>query len=418
MRVIVLGAGVAGVTTAYFLALQGHEVRVIERQAGAANECSAANGGQLSYSHVETWAEGGSFRSMFKAAFLPNSFVSLTNLFDKDFYKWLYHFFLNSTKKNSLKNAKNLFEISAYSKEMLQQILGREDVKFNYSKGGILHFYRSAKTLTKALAKLDSYEFLRDKVKILTAEECVEKEPTLVKLFDNKKLAGGILYDFDASGDCFEFTRQLAEICRKKYGVVFEYKTNVKNILTNRKKITGINTDKGVFAADNYVCALGAFGNKLLKGIEVETNIYPVKGYSLSIEANEDFIAPKMALTDVENKIVYSRIGDVFRAAGTVEIAGFSEKINQNNIKFINKKINQTFSDHGNLNQVTSWSGFRPFRPNSIPLICRVEKYGNLFLNMGHGSLGFTLSFASAKIINDLIAGVDDKKFDFLNILL
>ena len=210
------------------------------------------------------------------------------------------------------------------------------------------------------------------------------------------------------------FTKSLEKICREKYGVVFEYDVDVRNIFTNFEKVTGINTSKGVFVANKYVYALGAYSNKLLTGIKINAQIYPLKGYSLSINSDEEFIAPNMALTDTENKIVYSRLGNVFRAAGTVEACWLRKSKNKKHVNFLKKTLFATFSDFGNFNEIKDWSGFRPFRPNSIPLICEVKKYGNLVLNVGHGSLGWTLSAASGKILADLVSGNKNKEFQFL----
>jgi D-amino-acid dehydrogenase len=403
MKVIVLGGGVIGVTTAYFLALAGCEVVVLEKNSDVAMSCSSANGGQLSYSHVDTWAEKNSFLSLVKAAFIPNSFLTISSLSTGGFFSWAREFYKNSKLQNSLDNSKKLFELSSKSKEALDFIMNRENIEFDYKKEGILHFYRCKKKLDAAISRLEANSFFNSKIKILTPEECVKKEPTLIRLLDEQSLAGGILYEDDASGNCALFTKNLAEICRKKYNVTFICNIIVKNILNDHKKITGINTNKGVFVADRYVSTLGAYGSKLLKGIGVETKIYPVKGYSLSISANNDFIAPKMALTDNENKIVYSRLGNIFRAAGTIEIAGFKDKINKKNIHFLTKIIHQTFSEAGNFNEVKEWCGFRPFRPDSNPLICKSGKYENLFLNMGHGSLGWTLAAGSGRVIGDLV---------------
>jgi len=411
MKVIVLGAGVNGVLSAYFLARAGHQVRVIEKNSEVALGCSMANGGQLSYSHVETWAARQSFFSIIKAAFIPQSFLSISNIFNIDFFKWLFEFYKNSSPRKSYENSQKLLLLSLYSKKVLKELLSEENINFNYQDRGILHFYRSKKNLDLAIKKAEE---LACSFKVLSAEECVVKEPTLVKIFDEKKLAGGIFYEIDASGDSLLFSRSLAEICRKKYGVIFEFNTEIKNIFTNYKKITGINTNKGVFVADKYVSSLGALGNKLLKGIGINSKIYPLRGYSLSIETSDEFIAPQIALSDVENKIVYSRIGDVFRAAGTIEIASLETRENKNNYAFLSKVIHDSFSDFGNFNEVKKWSGFRPFRPNSLPLICETKKYPNLFINAGHGSLGWTLSAASGKILANLVNDIRDENFAFL----
>jgi D-amino-acid dehydrogenase len=405
MKVIVLGGGVIGIATSYFLASSGYEVTVIEKNPDVAMGCSQANGGQLSYSHIDTWAEKNSFTSLIKAAFTPGSFLTFSGLGGKGFVSWAKEFYQNSKPQNAIANAQKLFELSSRSKDALEYILNRENIEFSYKKEGTLHFFRNEKKLDSAIRKFKNYPFLAGKVKILTPEECVKKEPTLVRLLDERKLAGGIFYEEDASGDCALFTKKLAEICSKKYKVIFKNNVTIKNILNNGTKITGINTNKGVMSADNYICAMGVGGAKLLDGIGIPTKIYPIKGYSLSIAANDEFIAPKIALTDNENKIVYSRLGNIFRAAGTIEIAGFNAKLNQKNISFLSKIIHQTFSDCGNFNQVVEWTGFRPFRPDSKPLICKSEKYNNLFLNIGHGSLGWTLAAGSGKVVCDLLDG-------------
>ncbi|MBM3579593.1 MAG: FAD-dependent oxidoreductase [Alphaproteobacteria bacterium] len=416
-KIIVLGAGVVGVTSAYFLACAGNEVVVIDKNPDAAMDCSYANGGQLSYSHIETWAARNSLLAMVKAAILPGSFLSVSDFSNKKFWRFVAEFYKNSATEKSLQNSKNLFTLSSYSKEALQQILKEETkLKFDYKKEGILHFYRTQKSFEQATKNAEFSNLLGCETQILNAEECVRKESALVKLFDEKKLVGGIFYPQDASGNSAAFTRSLAQICQKKFGVVFEYNTNVKNILTNYKKITGINSDRGVFTANNYVYALGAGGLRLLSGINVETGIYPVKGHSLSISCDQEFVAPHLAMTDLENKVVYSRLGNVFRVAGTVEFRGSSSQKNPQQISFLKNIVSSSFSEFGNFNQVEEWHGFRPFRPNSLPLVCEVKKYGNLFLNTGHGSLGWTLAAGSGKVLSELVSGKGDQRFSFLEI--
>lgn len=415
MKIIVLGSGLIGITTAYFLAKDGHEVTVIEKNNASALGCSYANGGQLSYSHIEPWSSKESLISMLKSEFRLSSFLSISSFFNRDFLKWGYEFIKNSAEAKNEENSKKLLTLALKSKEALAEILKEEgDLNFDYKNEGILHFFRNQKTFENSVIKAEFHKSLGCEVEILNKEECIKKEPTLVKLYDEEKLAGGVFYKMDASGNSLFFAKSLEKICRDKYGVTFQYETEVRNILTNYKKITAINTNKGVIEADAYIVALGAYSKNLLQGIGINSKIYPLKGYSLSIAADSEFIAPKMALTDLENKIVYSRIGNIFRAAGTIEICGLKAKKNKNLIKFLTKNLKETFSDFGNLNEVVNWHGFRPFRPNSIPLICQVKKYGNLFLNSGHGSLGWTLSAGSGKIIAELISNKKNDNLSFL----
>lgn len=404
MKVIVLGSGIIGVVSAYFLAKQGYEVTVLEQHSAPARGCSFANGGQLSYGHVESWAAKASIYSMIKSACLPNSYLSTGDVFSKDFMKWFFEFYRNSFDKNAQKNATNIAHLAQASRLAMQEILDIETIDFDYQKTGTLHFFRKKKLFEKSIKRLEFEKSLGIDAKILDAQDVVKKEPTLSRLQDDNMLAGGIFYPQDASGNSHKFATELARICQEKYKVEFVYNCKIKNILTNFKKVTGINTDKQVFTGDAYVYALGAFGDELLNGINIKSKIYPLKGYSLSINVNEpEFKAPQMALTDSENRVVYSRIGNVFRAAGTVEISGLNEFKNQKHINFIRDNITNTFADAGDLSQITQWYGFRPFRPNSLPIICKTKKYPNFYLNTGHGSLGWTLSAASAKHLTTLI---------------
>jgi D-amino-acid dehydrogenase len=278
-----------------------------------------------------------------------------------------------------------------------------------------LHFYRSEKLFNQAIIQAKSQSALGCELEILNSQECTKLEPTLTKIHDEKLLKGGIFFKNDASGDCSAFIKALEFICKDKLGVKFYYNCEVKNILTNYKKITGINTNQGVFVGNVYLDCLGAFGNSLLQGIKIDPKIYPLKGYSLSIPTDELFLAPSLSLTDPENKIVYSRLGKTFRAAGTIDICNLQSGFNQKNINFLKNTIRETYSDYGDLNNAKEWYGFRPYRADCLPIVSEAKQYGNLFLNIGHGSLGWTLSFATCRIISNIILRQEvSEDFDFL----
>lgn len=415
MKVIVLGAGVIGVTTAYFLAKKGYEVTVIDKNSVCAEGASYANGGQLSYADIDLLSSKSSLLSIIKASFRPNSYFSVKDLLAHDLPKWGYEFFKNCSTQKVNHYSKSLFLLGLRSKQKLNELLEDEaQIKFDYQQNGILYFFREQKLFSNALKGAEFKKSLGVKFTVLDAMACVKKEPTLVRLYDNQKLAGGIFYVDDASGDSNLFTKSLEKICRKKYQVNFEYDCDIKNIFTNHKKITGINTSKGVFVADKYVFALGAYGSKLLSGIGINAKIYPLKGYSLSIPTDEEFLSPTISLTDEENRVVYSHFNNTLRVAGTFEMNGLKSAKNQSHINFLRSTVSSTFADFGKLNEAKDWCGFRPFRPNSMPLICQVQKYGNLYLNCGHGTRGWTLATGSADIVSDLVADVSHKEFEFL----
>ena len=403
MKIVILGSGINGVLSAYFLARAGCKVEILEKETESAAGCSGANGGQLSFSHCEPWATKSSLFSFVKASVNPNSFLSISNFINKEFLCWVFEFIKNSQSTKSHLIAKRTLELGIFSQKVLAEILSKEKIDFCYKNDGILHFYRNKRLFNQAISQAKIQKSLGCNLEILSATECVKKEPTLTKILDEQVLKGGIFFKNDSSGDCSAFIKGLEWICKNKLGVKFHYNCEAKNILTNHKKITGINTNQGVFVGNAYLNCLGAFSNSLLQGINIDQKIYPIKGYSLSIPTDTLFLAPNLALTDPENKVVYSRLGNVFRAGGTVEINSLKSVANQKNINFLKNSIRNTFSDFGDLNNAKEWSSFRPYRSKCLPLVCRTEQYNNLFLNIGHGSLGWTLSFATSRIIASTI---------------
>ena len=401
MQAIVLGAGVIGVTTAYFLAKNGFKVTVLDKNQDSSLGCSLANGGQLSYSHIEPWSEK-SISNFLLSCFKIKSYATFNDFYNTDFYRWLFAFYKNSFSKLAYQNSSELIKLTMLSKIVLHQIIADEpNLNFHHQQNGILHFYRTQKQLENALKKTKFYQKIRPEYQIFTAEQCLNHEPTLTKIFEQKKLAGGIFFNQDESGDSKLFTQQLAKICQEKYQVKFLYNTKIENIFTNTKKITGINTNQEVFVADKYVYCLGAYNNHLLKGIKINSQIYPIKGYSLSISCDQEkFLAPQTSLTDNQNKLVFSRIGNIFRVAGTLEMCNLHQNSNKSHLNFLYQQTKNTFSDFGQIEQAQEWQGFRPFRPNGLPIIQQTH-YPNLILNTGHGSLGFTLACGSAKTLVD-----------------
>lgn len=403
MQVIVLGAGTIGVTTAYFLAKNGVEVTVLEQNQDSSLGCSLANGSQLSYSHIEPWSEKTIVNFLF-SCFGIASYASFCDFNNKEFYRWLLAFYKNSFNEISYQNSANLLNLTMLSKITLQEIIADEpSLKFDHQQNGILHFYRTKKQLDHALKKAELYQKIRPDYQILNTEQCLSYEPTLLKLFEQKKLAGGILFSQDESGNSKLFTQQLAKICQEKYRVNFLYNTQIHNLFNNKIKITGIHTDRGVFVADKYVCCLGAYANNLLNGINIDTQIYPIKGYSLSIPCNQQHLAPQTSLTDNQNKLVFSRIGNIFRVAGTFEMSGLNHNNKKSHLSFLSQQTKETFSHFGQIDKAEQWHGFRPFRPCGLPLIKQSEQYTNLLLNIGHGPLGWTLACGSAKKLSDII---------------
>ncbi len=414
MKIVIMGAGVIGVSSAYFLAKMGHKVTVIEKNPMPAMGCSGANGGQLSFSHIEPFSSKSSLNILLKALLKPNSFVKVEDKITKQNISLLFNLLRNCSDAKVKLICEKLFMLGQESKGALSYIINEEKINFEHCSKGILHFFRNTKLFEKAIRQAEFQIMMGDKIKFYDKNETVNLEPTLVKLHDQNILSGSIHHQNDSSGNAEIFTKELAKICQEKYGVSFCYNTKIRNILTNRKKITGINSFDMVHDADIYIYAMGSYGNNLLSGIGLDPKIIPVKGHSLSIPIESGFFAPKLSLTDPENKIVYSRLNKTFRAAGTMEITSNLFSDNKKLTSFLEAKIKDTFSDYGNINNYKSWTGLRPYRTRSIPMIGQVKKYQNLFINSGHGHLGWSFSCGSAKILSEMISARMNKNFSFL----
>ncbi len=410
MKIIVMGSGIIGVTTSYFLAREGHDVTVIDAESSVALGCSFANGCQLSYSHIEPWSLSFSLNKTILELLKPQSSVKGGSILTFEFLCWLKKFCRNLPLSKNLTIAQNLFNLSTYSINAFDEIIKIEkELDFHYQQNGILHFFTNEKSFRSNLSIAEFKSKINCPLQILTPEEVIKKEPSLLPLLENKNLKGGIFYKNDATADSKIFTSQLAQICKDRYNVKFAFNQKILNFLNNKQKITGINTSTEVMTADSYVYALGTSGNSLLRGIGIESNIYSIGGYSISIPIEDLENAPKIGITDQQNKVVYSRIGNTLRVAGTIEInnkkqAKHNEKIISSNINFIKDITEKNFVNFGDITKSETWYGERPFRPNSTPLICNSKKYSNLYINTGHGSLGFTLAAGSAKFLTNLIS--------------
>lgn len=415
MKIIVMGSGIIGVTSAYYLAKSGHEVTVIDKNPDTALSCSMSNGGQLSYSHIDSFLPSNSLLFLIKTLFKRGLFFKAQEISNPDFIKFCLKLYENNKEGNKIKNSINLYNINTLSKLALEEIMQEEEIDFYHKKNGILHFYRNNKLFNSAIKNAIMLEKIGCSVDIFDSQKSVDKVNDLSKLSDNKKLRGGIFFENDQTGDAFIFANKLANICKEKYNVKFEFNSNIKNIFTNYQKITGIHTDKGVISGDIYVYALGSEGLRLINGINVNHNIFPLKGYSISMPISSDFKAPEIGLTDPENKIVYSNLGKNFRAAGTIEISDLNSKINFSRLNFIKKITKDSLKNYGNIDDLSYWQGYRPCRPNLTPYICEVKKFKNLFINSGHGHLGWTMACGSSKILSNKINGKSEKVFDFLD---
>ena len=399
MKIAILGAGVIGATTAYMLGKQGHDVTIIEREPEAGMECSFANGGQLHYCHAEPWASPAILKKGLKWIFRDDAPLKFRFSSNPTSLSWLLRYINKCNNRSVLHGTRHLLNLGLYSRDIMHQIEDEIDIDFNHRKDGILHFFKDYESLNSFKRQSDYQKELGSPFKTLSREQCLEQEPALKHIID--EIVGGIYYPYDESGDVFKFTQAIAEKSKSDHNVKFMYDTTVISIRTESGKVTAIGTDKGDVTADKYIICLGTYSSLLLKTIGIKAPIYPLKGYSISIKTSDKFIAPHTPITDQSGKIVYSRLGDILRVAGTAEFAEYDDSVNDVRINMIKDMVRATFPYCGDIDNAEKWACLRPSTPDSLPILGKC-KYDNLILNTGHGSLGWSHATGSAKIISDI----------------
>lgn len=401
-KIVIIGAGVVGITTAYYLQKKGYEVEIFERNENCAMECSFANGGQLSYSHIEPWATPNLFRNLPRWLVQSDSPLKIHNYFDYKALSWIAGFLFSCSKSKSVNTAKKIAYLSSFSRKLMHELIKNENIDFKFSDNGTLHVFSSKKGLQQNIVLSNLQKQLGFNYKILNSyQECLDIEPSLIH--SKRKIVGGIYFPQDESGDINLFCRKLSDLLKNK-GVKFHYKTNIDKIDKGQSHITRLIANNEDIKADGYVIASGASSSLLLNQLGIKNKIHPLKGYSITISGQSNDILPKVNITDQSNKIVYSRIGDNLRVAGMVDFAGFNSRIFDNRVDTLLSKAEELFpqivnSDHIN---ISKWSCLRSSTYDCRPIIGKT-KYENLFINTGHGSLGWTLSLASAKELSAIV---------------
>jgi D-amino-acid dehydrogenase len=398
MKICILGAGVVGVTTAYILGSRGHEVEVLERQSESASETSFANGGQLSYSHAEPWANPGVLPKVAKWMFKEDAPLVLRPRADMDMIKWGLRFLINCTPTQAQKNSVTLLKLGLYSKKIMEQLRVYSGIQFENRREGILHVFSQKKEFDHALQQAKFQEKLGCPADIYDYARCVQLEPALEHA--GKPIAGGIFQPLDESGDACMFTRELAKLCAREYKTVFRYNTTIESIQNDGGRITSVVTDKGEYKADAFIMSMGSYSPIFLKPLGIHVPIYPMKGYSVTWQANH--YSPNVSITDGEHKIVYSRLGNKLRVAGTAEFAGYNTQVRAERINPIVRAVQGLFPKCEFGAPESEWACLRPTTPDGPPVIGKT-KYANLYMNTGHGTLGWTQATGSAALIADVI---------------
>lgn len=410
MKVIVLGSGIIGTSSAWFLNKAGHEVTVVERQSGAAQETSFANGCQISVSHAEPWANPAAPMKVLK--WLGKEDAPLLYRFRPEWlqWKWALSFLRECTPARTADNIRQIVAISEYSRQTLQSVRAETGVDYDLLTSGILHFYTDQKEFDDSLPAAKLMRDLGCPRDSIGADEVVRIEPALASIRD--KIVGGDFTATDESGDVYKFTSGLAKKSAEA-GVDFQYNTSVTRLITDGKasnaKITGVEVigpdgRHTVLHSDAYVLAMGSFSEQLAKPLGIDLMIYPGKGYSATYKITNPDAAPTVSLTDDGYKLVVSRLGDRLRVAGTCELNGYTRELNTARCEAITRRTQELFPGACDYENPVYWTGLRPMTPSNVPYIGKT-KFSNLFLNTGHGTLGWTMGCGSGRAVAEIISG-------------
>jgi D-amino-acid dehydrogenase len=386
MNVAVLGAGVIGTTTAWYLRQMGHDVRVLDRREGPGLETSFANGGQISADHAAPWAKPGVPLQALQWMMREDSPLLFRPRADPAQWRWGLAFLRNCTAARYRENAARLQRLGRYSRGELRTLTRQTGLEYDRVGRGILVLYTEGRAFEPGWK---------------TPEECIAIEPAVASLRD--RLVGGHYLPEDESGDAYKFTTGLAKLCEAQ-GVAFDFDVDIQGFIFEKQKITGIRTSKALIQADAYVLALGSYSPLLAREIGLHLPIYPLKGYSVTMPVKEPAAAWQVSLSDEAHKLVLSRMGDRLRIAGTAELSGYDKALNTVRCEAIVRRVMQLFPDAGDPSRAEYWTGLRPATPSNLPCV-GATKYPNLFLNTGHGTLGWTHACGSGRIVADLVSG-------------
>jgi D-amino-acid dehydrogenase len=405
MRILVLGGGVVGVTSAWFLAAEGHEVTLVDRASGPALETSYANGGQISASYAEPWATPDAPLKILKWLGRDDAPLLFRPRLDWRQWWWGLAFLLECLPSRTRENTIQCLRLALYSRDCLDALREETGIQYDALTRGILQFYTEREEFDQAVASAELMRRFGCDRDVKTPAECIAIEPALGA--SHAALVGGIYTATDESGDAHRFTCELALRAAER-GVTFRWNTHVQALHERGGAIDGVQcVQDGRFEtlrADAYVVALGSYSPFLLSRVGVACNVYPAKGYSATIEIGAHGGAPTVSLTDVAWKIVLTRLGQRLRVAGTAELAGWDLTLDRTRCEALTQRTFELFPDAGDRDSARYWTGLRPATPSNVPLVGRT-RHRNLFVNTGHGTLGWTMACGSGRALADDVAG-------------
>jgi D-amino-acid dehydrogenase len=403
VKITVLGGGVVGVASAWYLAAAGHEVTLLERREAPALETSFANGGQITAGHAQPWAKPAAVPQMLRWLGREDAPLLFRPRASRAQWEWGLRFLYECLPGRFERHVRTLAALARYSRECLRSLRHELGLRYDHLERGILQFATRPRDFEAMAHGAEALRALGAAPEVKSAAECLELEPALRHSIE--PVAGGVYDRDDESGDAHRFTQELARMAAAR-GVTFRFGDAVEAIEAEGDRVTQVRLRNSIEKADAYVVSLGSYSPLLLAPLGIRIPVYPLKGYSITLPLGpaELGAAPMVSLTDEAYKIVISRLGSRLRAAGTAELAGYDTSINAGRCAAIARRIRSLFPALGAATTVENWAGLRPATPNNVPVIGRT-RLKNLFLNTGHGTLGWTLACGSGAALADLVSG-------------
>jgi D-amino-acid dehydrogenase len=401
MRVLVLGGGVIGVSTAYYLARAGHEVEVVERQDGPALETSFGNAGEVSPGYSAPWAGPGVPLKAIKWMLMQHSPLVIRPMLDPAMWRWGAMMLANCTERAYALNKSRMVPIAEYSRDCMKALRAETGIAYDDRAQGTLQLFRTQKQLDGIGGDVAVLRQYGVPFEVLDRDGFCRVEPAL--RHTQHKFVGALRLPNDETGDCFLFTNRLADMA-KSLGVRFRFGTAIQGIDRAGGRIAGVRTSAGTLTADRYVLALGSHSPMLLKPLGIRIPVYPVKGYSITVPITDAAFAPESTIMDETHKVAVTRLGDRIRVGGTAELAGYSEALREPRRETLEHVVTDLFPKGGDVKRASFWCGLRPMTPDGTPIV-GATPLDNLLLATGHGTLGWTMAAGTGRVIADLISG-------------
>ncbi|MCD9085757.1 D-amino acid dehydrogenase [Stenotrophomonas sp. SY1] len=401
MRVLVLGSGVIGTTSAWYLRQAGHEVTVVDRQPAPALETSFANAGQLSFGYTSPWAAPGVPLKAIKWLFEEHAPLAIRPTADLNQYRWLWQMLRNCTSARYAVNKARMVRVSDYSRDCINELRAATGINYEGRQLGTTQLFRTQQQLDAAAQDIEVLRQYGVPYEVLDRQGIARVEPALAG--KTGMLVGALRLPEDQTGDCQLFTERLATLAAEA-GVEFRFDQHITAIQRDGDRITGVYINGKLETADQYVLALGSYSPQLVAPLGMHLPVYPLKGYSLTLPITNGAMAPTSTILDESYKIAVTRFEDRIRVGGMAEVAGFDLSLAQRRRATLEKVVNDLYPDGGDLSKATFWTGLRPATPDGTPVI-GATPYRNLFLNTGHGTLGWTMAAGSGRYLADLMSG-------------